>query len=72
MNSLGSIEAQRNNPVLKWSDPQKITETKKWFKVTLTLKICWIKIWNILYSKLKRTSQADITSVQKFCVNKSL
>ena len=69
MNSLGSIEAQRNNSVLKWSDPQKITETKKWFKVTLTLKICWIKIWNILYSKLKRTSQADITSVQKFCVS---
>jgi len=33
MNSLGSIEAQRNNSVLKWSDPQKITETKKWFKV---------------------------------------
>ncbi len=72
MNSLGSIEAQRNNPVLKWSDPQKITETKKWFNVTLTLKICWIKIWNILYSKLKRTSQADITSVQKLCVSKSL
>jgi hypothetical protein len=72
MNSLGSNEAQRNNPVLKWSDPQKITETKKWFKVKLTLKICWIKIWNILYSKLKRTSQTDTTSVQKFCVNKSI
>ena len=72
MNSLGSIEAQRNNPVLKWSDPQKITETKKWFKVQLTLKICWIKIWNILYSTLKRTSQTDTTSAQKFCVSKSL
>jgi len=32
MNSLGSIEAQRNNSVLKWSDPQKITETKSGLK----------------------------------------
>ena len=72
MNSLGSIEAQRNNSVLKWSDPQKITETKKWFKVTLTLKICWIKYGIFYILKLKRTSQADITSAQKFCVNKSL
>jgi hypothetical protein len=63
VNSLSSIEAQRNNPVLKWSEPQKITETKKWFKIKLTLKICWIKIWNILYSQLKRMYRTDITSV---------
>jgi hypothetical protein len=32
VNSLSSIEAQQNNPVLKWSDPQKITKTKSGLK----------------------------------------
>ncbi len=72
MNSLGSIEAQRNNPVLKWSDPQKITETKKWFKVKLTLKTVRVKYGIFYILKLKRTSQTDTTSVQKFCVSNSL
>jgi len=73
MNSLGSIEAQRNNSVLKWSDPQKITETKKWFKVTLTLKICWIKIWNILYSKVeKNVSSRYYVCTKVLCKQKSI
>jgi hypothetical protein len=32
VNNLSSIDAQRNNPVLMWSDPQKITETKSGLK----------------------------------------
>ena len=33
-NSLGSNEAQRNNSVINWSDPKKITETKSGLKLS--------------------------------------
>jgi hypothetical protein len=71
VNSLSSIKAQQNKPVLKRLDPQKITITIKWFKVKLTLEICWIKIWNILYSKAKKNvSNRHYFSIKVLCKQK--